>query len=73
MAISYRQCPPTGGDADLFHNRVTRLGESPVGAGRARDYRNVEALNACLPPWLSRAWRAPTGGNATPPQDPHLC
>ena len=33
MAISYRQCPPTGGDADLFHNRVTRLGESPVGAG----------------------------------------
>jgi hypothetical protein len=45
----------SGGEADLFHDRVMRLGESPVGAGRARDCRNDQLL--------SRAWRAPTGGD----------
>ncbi len=47
---------PTGGDSNRLHNRLMRLGESPVGAGHARDCRNDQLL--------SRAWRAPTGGDS---------
>ncbi len=31
---------PTGGDSNRLHNRLIRLGESPVGAGHARDCGN---------------------------------
>jgi hypothetical protein len=32
---------PTGGEAELLHDRLIRLNESPVGAGHARDCLSV--------------------------------
>ena len=37
---------PTGGDTNLPRYRVVRLEEPPVGAGRARECRELKDLDA---------------------------